>query len=381
MRIETILAQLDHYLDHASAGVVPPIQPSTTYARHPNNELLIEGRVYGRDQNPGHALVEQIIAKLEGGQASMLLPSGQAAGLALFQALKPGDHVIIGQHMYWALRNQAKGFCTHWGIALSMVDILDLDEISAAMKSETKLLLAEAPSNPMMVMPDIPALAKLCSASDVSLAVDATAATPILLRPLLLGADLVFHSTTKSLNGHSDILGGVITTKDCNSGYWQSIKALRAGLGSMPSAFDTWLLARGLRTAALRVKQASANAQELAQRLSHHPGVSQALYPSLEGTPGQAAAVRDFDQGYGCLLSIRLAGGARAALKVLSSLQLFIRATSLGGTESLVEYRAPIEGPTSPVPDDLLRLSVGIEHVEDLWDDLSQALDQAGATQ
>ncbi len=387
MHIETLLAQLDHFIDPQSAGLVPAIQPSTTYARLPDNQLMQPGQVYGRDHNPGYRIVERVLAQIEAqpiavgvGSAldahqvwAQLFASGQAAGMVLLQALRPGDQVIAGRHMYWALRGQIERFCETWGVGLHLVDMRDLAEVEAALgvgKADCeRLLLCEAPTNPMLHMPDIQALSSLCQGWGARLAVDATAATPILLRALTLGADLVFHSTTKALNGHSDMLGGVLLGRESSSDFMQRLMSLRAGMGAVPSAFDAWLLARGLRTAALRVHASSATALMLAQALEGNPALQGVLYPHRE-----AIAQRDMRGGFGMLLSLRLAGGREAALTALSRLRLFARATSLGGAESLVEYRAPIEGPTSPVPDDLLRFSIGLEHGDDLLADLTQAL-------
>lgn len=387
MHIETLLAQLDHFIDRQTAGLVPAIQPSTTYARLPNNELMQAGQVYGRDHNPGYRIVERVLAQIEAqpiadgvGTAidpqqvwAQLFASGQAAGMVLLQALRPGDQVVAGRHMYWALRGQIERFCQTWGLGLHLVDIRDLAAVERALDSGDAdcehLVLCEAPTNPMLHMPDIPGLAALCQGRGARLAVDATAATPILLRALTLGADLVFHSTTKALNGHSDMLGGVLLGRESGSDFAQRLMSLRAGMGAVPSAFDAWLLARGLRTAALRVQASSATALTLAEALEGHPALSAVLYPHRD-----ACARRDMRGGFGMLMSLRLAGGREAALAALSRLGLFARATSLGGTESLVEYRAPIEGPSSPVPDDLLRFSIGLEHSEDLLGDLRQAL-------
>ncbi len=388
MHIETLLAQLDHFIDPQSAGLVPAIQPSTTYARLPDNQLMRPGQVYGRDHNPGYCIVERVLAQIEAqpiadGIGSMLdahqvwaqlFASGQAAGMVLLQAMRPGDQVIAGRHMYWALRGQIERFCQTWGLGLHLVDMRDLAAVEQALSQGGadcwRLVLCEAPTNPMLHMPDIPALAALCQNQGARLAVDATAATPILLRALTLGADLVFHSTTKALNGHSDMLGGVLLGREANSEFMQRLMSLRAGMGAVPSAFDAWLLARGMRTAALRVQTSSATALMLAEALEGHPALREILYPHREDV-----ACRDMRGGFGMLLSLRLAGGRDAVLTALSRLRLFARATSLGGTESLVEYRAPIEGPTSPVPDDLLRFSIGLEHGQDLLDDLRQALE------
>lgn len=387
MKTETVLAQLDHFIDPQTAGVVPTIQPSTTYVRGPDNALLYPDLCYGRDQNPGYRVVERVLRQLEAhviapgiGQDvpldqvwAQLVSSGQAAGMLLMQALTPGDQVIAGSHMYWALRGQIERFCQTWGVGLQLVDMRDLQAVEQALRVGARdcerLVLCEVPTNPMLYMADIPALSGLCHGAGARLAVDATAATPVLLRPLTLGADLVFHSTTKALNGHGDLLGGVLLGREDGSAYSERLRSLRAGLGAVPSAFDAWLLARGLRTAALRVRAASSSALVLAEAMEQHTAISQVLYPHKDQIAG-----RDMRGGHGMLMSLRLAGGGEAALTATSRLKLFLRATSLGGTESLVEYRSAIEGPASPVPDDLLRFSVGLEHCDDLLDDLHQAL-------
>jgi cystathionine gamma-synthase len=278
--------------------------------------------------------------------------------------------------MYWALRSWLLGFATRWGLEVELVDTSDLAAVAAALRpSKTRLLWAESPANPLWTISDITALADLAHRAGATLAVDSTVATPVLTRPLSLGADLVMHSATKYLNGHSDVVAGTLTTVRADE-LWARIKTVQAQNGAVLGPFEAWLLQRGLRTLYPRVRWQAASAQLLAERLSQHPSVKEVLYPGLQSFVGHDVAARQMRGGFGGMLSIRINGGAKAAIALASAVQVWHRATSLGGVESLIEHRASIEGPTSPVPDDLLRLSVGLEATEDLWQDLAAALDR-----
>lgn len=375
MEIETILASLDHYIDPKTGALVPPVQPSTTFARDEYNQPIDGKRLYGRDQNVTVELAEKILAKIEGAAQTLLYPSGQAAAMALLQALKPNATIIISRHMYWALYTWVSDFCATWQLNLRIIDLYDSTQALSCIDKSCDLVLLEVPSNPMLYVADLPLLAQHCRKVGAKLAVDATAATPYLLHPLALGANIVVHSATKAIGGHADLLGGILSAQNINDTYWQRIVSLRAGMGSVSSAFDAWLLLRGLRTLALRIEHMSQSAQTLTQRAITHKNVIEVLYPGYGENQNQAARAAELmPKGRGCLFSLRIKGGAQAALGVIRRLKLFTRATSLGSCESLVELRKPIEGPDSPVPDDLLRFSVGIENVEDLWNDLNRAL-------
>jgi cystathionine gamma-synthase len=266
-------------------------------------------------------------------------------------------------------------FCRDWGLALDLVEASDPEAIEAAVRPETALIWIETPCNPTWDVIDIASAADIAHEAGALLAVDSTVATPVHTRPLELGADLVFHAATKSLNGHSDIVAGALVTDDPEAEIWQRIRANRANVGAILGSFEAWLLLRGMRTLYLRVPRASQNAMTLAQHFDGHPKVKQVLYPGLEGHPGHGIAAMQMQDGFGAMLSLRINGGRKSALKVLGACKRFVRATSLGGVESLIEHRATIEGADSPVPDDLLRLSVGIEHDQDLIADLEQALE------
>jgi cystathionine gamma-synthase len=371
---ETQAAQAAGWIDKASGALIPPIHPSTTYERAADNSYP-HGRMYSRPDNPTYDIAADTLSALEGGAASLLFSSGMAAATAVFQAFAPGDHVIAPKVMYWALRHWLLGFATKWGLLVELVDTSDLAAVAAALRADqTRLVWVENPANPLWTISDIAALAELAHAAGARLAVDSTAATPVLTRPLALGADIVMHSATKYLNGHSDVVAGSLTVSRCDD-VWTRITDIQRQNGGVLGPFEAWLLQRGLRTLFVRVRWQCASAAILAERLANHKAVREVLYPGLPSFPGHRVAARQMAGGFGGMLSIRVAGGAEAAIAVASRLRVWRRATSLGGIESLIEHRASIEGPGSPVPDDLLRLSVGLEAVDDLWDDLATALE------
>jgi cystathionine gamma-synthase len=372
----TLAAQALGHIDPQTRAVVLPIHPSTTYLRDPDNGYST-GRVYARADNPSFEQPEAVLTALENGAASMVFASGMAAATAVFQALAPGDHVVAPTVMYWALRNWLTGFATHWGLRVDLVDTSDLDALRAAVRpGETKLVWLETPANPLWTVTDIAAAAGIAHAAGARLAVDGTVATPVLTRPLDLGADIVMHAATKYLNGHSDVIAGTLTTRAADD-FWARLRSVRAQVGGVLGPFEAYLLTRGMRTLFPRVRVASASALRIAEHFARHPRVAAVLYPGLASDPGHAVAARQMAGGFGGMLSVRVAGGEGAAVRTAAHVRLWKRATSLGGVESLIEHRASIEGPTSPVPPDLLRLSVGIEEAADLIDDLAQALEAA----
>ncbi len=372
----TVAAQALGWIDPVTRAVVPPVHPSSTFVRDSDNGYS-SGRMYARADCPGYDQPEAVLTELEGGRAAALFASGLAAASAVFLALAPGDHVVIPPVMYWALRHWLLTFATRWGLAVEMVDPTDLDAVRAAViPGRTKVVWVETPANPLWTVSDIAALAGIAHAAGARLAVDSTVATPVLTRPLALGADIVMHSATKYLNGHSDVVAGALVTGS-DDDFWQRIKTNRAQMGGILGSFEAWLLLRGMRTLFARVPLACRSAQTLAERLSTHPNVLEVLYPGLPGFPGHETARRQMIGGFGAMLSIRVQGGAAAAIAAAARVTVWKRATSLGGVESFIEHRATIEGPTSPVPPDLLRLSVGLEAVEDLIGDLTEALDRA----
>jgi cystathionine gamma-synthase len=374
---ETLAAQALGTIDPATGGLVPAIQPSTTYLRDPDNGYATYGRVYSRDQNPTYDQAEELLRRLEGGQGALLFASGMAAATAPVMALSPGDHVVAPDAMYWAFRAWLSDHARRWGVEVDFVPSADLDALASALRpGRTRLVWVETPANPLWQVTDIRRAAELAHGAGALLAVDSTCASPVLTRPIELGADLVMHSGTKYLNGHSDVVAGALVAAR-DDAFWQRVRGVRRNLGAVLGPFEAWLLLRGMRTLFPRVRTQCANALDLARALDGHPGVEEVIYPGLASHPQHEVAARQMEGGFGGMLSIRLAGGMAAAVAVAASTRLFHRATSLGGVESLVEHRASVEGPTSPVPDDLLRLSVGIEAAGDLIDDLTRAIDLA----
>ncbi len=373
MHPQTLAAQAMGFVDAESKAIIPPLHTATTYIRDPDNQYR-SGRVYGRDDNPTYDHPEAVLAALEGGAEALLFASGMAAATAAFQALAPGDHVVAPKVMYWALRNWLTGFARQWGLAVDLVDTDRLDDLRAAMRpGKTKLVWIETPANPTWVVTDIAAAAEIAHAAGARLAVDSTVATPVLTRPLALGADLVMHSATKYLNGHSDVVAGALITRATDD-YWARIAALRTQLGGILGPFEAWLLLRGMRTLYPRVEAASRAALAIATHFVDHARIERVLYPGLGNDPGHAVARKQMQGGFGGMLSIRVKGGAAAAIAAAARVNVWKRATSLGGVESLLEHRASVEGAGSPAPPDLLRLSVGLEHVGDLIADFEQAI-------
>ncbi len=375
---DTTLAQALGWVDEHTRAVTPPIHVSTTYLRDEDNQYR-SGRVYARADNPAFDQAEAVINALEGGHQALLFASGMAAATAVFQALAPGDHVLAPKVMYWSLRNWLLTFATQWGLQVELIDMTSPAAVQAAVRpGQTKLVWVETPANPLWTITDIQATAQIAHAAGALLAVDSTVATPLLTRPLALGADLVMHAATKYLNGHSDLIAGVLVVRE-DGEYWQRVRKVRAQLGGTLGSFESWLLLRGMRTLHLRVRAACASAQRLAEHFHGHPLVAEVLYPGLPSCQGHAVAQAQMQGGFGGMLSIRARGGEAAAIAVAAKTQLWKRATSLGGTESLIEHRASVEGAGTPAPADLLRLSVGVEDGADLIQDLEQALRSAHA--
>jgi len=360
--------------DPLTGSLVPAVYPSTTYARDEQYQLLSPNRDYSRDRNPTYAGVEDQLNALEKGAGALLFSSGMAAATAVFQTLAPGDHVVAPRAMYFGLRKWLVAFAERWGLGLTLYANDDLDALQKAIiPGKTRVVWAETPANPTWEVTDLAAAADLAHRAGARLAVDSTVASPVLTNPIALGADLVMHSVTKYLNGHSDLVGGALITGRADDA-WARLRAHRHDAGAVLGAFEAWLLGRGLRTLFVRVERASDTALLLAQRLAEHAAVSRVLYPGLPSHPGHAVAARQMNGSFGGMLSILVRGGAPAALAVAGRLRLFVRATSLGGVESLVEHRHTAEGAGSVAPPDLLRLSVGLEDPEDLWEDLASAL-------
>lgn len=370
---ETLVAQAMGDIDAITGALIPAIHNSTTYQRDTDNGYS-RGRIYSRADNPGYDPVERVLTELEQGADALVFASGMAASVAVFQVLQPGAHVIAPVVMYWSLRNWLKQFSQQWQIDVSFVDTSDTAAVAAALQpGKTELVWLETPGNPLWTVADIQAISGLAHEAGARVVVDSTVATPIHTQPLLLGADLVMHSATKYLNGHSDVIAGALVTARDDE-FWQRLIKQRSQGGAVLGPFEAALLLRGMRTLAIRVRECSANAQRLAEHLNAHPAVEEVLYPGLPGFAGHAVARQQMRNGFGGMLSVRIKGGAAAAIQVAATLKVWKRATSLGGVESLVEHRASIEGEGTPVPDDLLRLSVGIEAVSDLISDFDAAL-------
>jgi len=372
----TIAAQAAGSIDPASGGVVPPVQFSTTYLRDAAYQPLNADNVYLRYHNENTRVAERVLGALEGAADTMLFPSGMAAIAAVFRTVPNGAAVVVQSQIYWGTTKWIRDFCARRDIALHEVDASDLDVFATLCRAERPVLCwVETPSNPWLRLTDIAATAQVAHEVGATLVVDSTAASPVLSHPLAHGADIVMHSATKGINGHSDVLAGSLATNAPEAPRWQMIRDDRDGAGAVMGPMEAWLLTRGMRTLPLRMREMSRNAQALAEFLTDHPKVDQVMYPGLPDHPGHDIAARQMHGGYGGLLSFVVRGGAGAALSVAGRLQLFHRATSLGGVESLVEHRHTIE-PHTGIPEGLLRLSVGIEDVGDLEADLGQALGQ-----
>jgi cystathionine gamma-synthase len=367
------VAQAGHFVDPASGAIVPPIEPATTFARDAGYEL-IGGYSYSRSGGPASERLEALAAELDEAAEARVFASGMAAIVAVFETLEAGQHVVAPGVMYHGAQDWLRRLAERRGIGLTLFDAADPAALGAAVRpGETAIVWIETPVNPTWDVIDIAAAAEAAHRAGAILAVDATAATPVLTRPLALGADLVFHSATKYLNGHSDLTAGVLATRRADA-RWREIAELRRMMGGVLGAFEAWLLLRGLRTLYLRVEQASAGALAIARHFEGHPKLAAVLYPGLESHPGHGVAKRQMTGGFGGMLSLLLDGDAAAARAVAARCRLFVPATSLGGVESLIEHRATIEGPHSRVPENLLRLSIGIEDPADLIADLEQAL-------
>lgn len=373
LKPSTVLAQAGHYLDQSTGGLIPPIQASTTYARDDNYELIGEYS-YSRYQNPTYDQLERLAADLDGGAEARVFSSGLAAVAAVLETISTGQHIVAPQIMYHGAQDWMRRISEKRAIGLTFFDATQPNALQEAIRpGDTAIVWIESPVNPTWDVIDIERSAELAHAAGAFLAVDCTVAPPVTTRALEHGADIVFHSATKYLNGHSDVTAGLLVTKLMDE-RWEEIKLIRKLVGGVLGPFEAWLLLRGMRTLSIRFERASSSALRIARHLEGHPRLESVLYPGLESHPGHEIAKRQMRNGYGGMLSIRIDGGADAAQAVAKRLKLFVRATSLGGVESLVEHRAAVEGPHSRVPKNLLRLSIGIEDVDDLIADLDQAL-------
>ncbi len=371
MHPETKVVHAGQHIDPTTGAVAQPIHLSTTFERDADGEYS-RGLVYTRDENPNRHALEKALAQLEGGVDAAAFSSGSVATMTLLQSLRTGDHILAPDNFYFGLQLLIKDVFSAWGLEQTFVDMTDLEAVQAAMRSNTRMVLVETPSNPLMKITDIAAVAEIAHASGAVMACDNTIPTPLFQNPLQHGADFVIHSTTKYLGGHSDVLSGAIIAREDND-LWQRIQMVQKLGGAVASPFDSWMVLRGIQTLAVRMKAHAANALELAQRLEQHPNIERVLYAGLESHPQHEIANKQMSHFSG-LMSVLVKGGQEEAMQVAAKVQRFTRATSFGGTHSLIEHRASVEAPGTLTPQNLLRLSIGIEHVEDLWDDLEQAL-------
>lgn len=369
--LETLAVHAGRTPDPTTGAVSPGLVTSTTFERGADGSFP-EGFTYTRADNPNRRALEAALAALEGGAVALAFSSGQAATAALLQSLSAGDHVLLGEDLYHGTRYLVQDVLARWGLRADFIDLRDLDLVARSFRPETKLLWAETPSNPQLRIADLRALAGLARERGVCFAVDNTWATPLLQRPLELGAEVVMHSTTKYFGGHSDVLGGALITRE-DGPLAASLRNIQKLSGAVPSPFDCWLLQRSLPTLPVRLRAQCASASRLAEFLATQPLVTAVHYPGLTSHPGHAIAQGQMSSP-GAMLSFEVRGGAEAAMQVAARLRLITRATSLGGVESTIEHRASIEGPASITPPGLLRLSVGLEHVDDLLEDLRRAL-------
>jgi cystathionine gamma-synthase len=371
MRFETIAAHAGAMTDPASGALSLPIHLSTTFERGADGALL-GPYIYSRTDNPTRHALEDALAALEGGVACAAFASGSAATMAIFQALRPGDHVIAPQDAYYGTAELLRSVFAPWGLETSFVDMTDPANVRAALRPETRVIWIETPSNPLLTITDIEMVAGIASEVDARVVVDNTWATPALQRPLALGAHLVMHSTTKYLSGHHDVLGGALVARERDT-IWERIRAIQQTGGAVPSPFEAWLVLRGIRTLPWRMRAHTDSAMRIARFLAEHARVERVHYPGLPLHPGHDVACRQMP-GFGGMLSVQIRGGRDAALAVKARVRLFKRATSLGGPESLIEHRATVEGGHTSTPVNLLRIAVGLEHPDDLIADLDQAL-------
>lgn len=377
MKIETIAVHAGKEIDPTTRAVMPPIHLSTTFERA-SDGTYPSGYTYIRSENPTRRALEDALVALEGGVCAATFGSGMAAIMTVFQALQTGDHVLIPDDIYFGTGKLVNELFVPWGLQYTEVDMTNLAAVKAAIQPNTKLIWIETPSNPLLKITDVHAIATIAHEAGAICACDSTWPTPMLLRTLELGADLAVHATTKYLAGHSDVLGGAVITNE-HSDLFERIRTIQRTGGAVPSPFDCWLLLRGIRTLPYRMRAHCENARKVAVFLANHPKICTVHYPGLESHPGHAIAAEQM-RDFGGMLSFQvcpdeLRSGQENAQRVAGRTKIFTQATSLGGVESLIEHRFSIEGPTTKAPDNLLRCSIGLEHPDDLIADLAQALD------
>ena len=370
-KLETLAVHAGHAVDAGTGAVTEAIHLSTTFERDADGGYS-RGFLYSRNHNPNRNALEAALAALEGGAGGAAFSSGLAAVTAIFQGLAPGDHVIAPGDIYHGTANVLKHLFAKWGVTASFIDMKNLDAVRSALTPQTRIIWIETPSNPLLQCVDIVAIAEIAHAHGARAIADNTFASPVLQQPLALGCDMVMHATTKYLGGRSDVLGGAVVTR-LDDEHFAQLRTAQLFGGAVPSPFDCWLVMRSLPTLPYRMQAHCANAQKVAEFLAQHDKVSVTHYPGLPANPFHALAARQMS-GFGGMLSFEVKGGKDAAMALAANVEIFTRATSLGGVESLIEHRASIEGPQSKTPQGLLRVSVGLEHADDLIDDLAQAL-------
>ncbi len=370
MKIETIAIHGGNSIEQSTKAVIQPITLSTTFERGPEGDYP-GGYVYSRADNPNRKSLENVLAQLEGGEDACAFSSGNAAGSAVFQSLEPGSHILAPDDMYHGLKsllNQVfKGI-----LEVDYIDMSNDESVQKSIRPNTKLIWLETPSNPLLKICDIRTIAGFAGHHNILVVCDNTFATPAFQNPLKLGADIVMHSTTKYISGHSDVLGGALITKTKDS-IWEKIRSIQALAGAVPSPFDCYMAVRGIKTLPYRMRGHVENAVLLAAFLNERPMVEKVFYPGLASHPKHQIAAKQMS-GFGAMLSFLVKGGADNARMVANSVKIFTQATSLGGVESLIEHRASVEGPDTKTPPNLLRVSVGLENIEDLTQDLALAL-------
>jgi cystathionine gamma-synthase len=370
MKIETIAIHSGNQLDQGNKAVIQPITLSTTFERGEDGSYP-SGYIYSRSNNPNRNSLENVLAKLENGAAAAAFSSGNAAGMTVFQSLEPGSHLICPDDMYHGLRNQLKQVFGNV-LEFDFIDLGDLELVEATIKPNTKLIWMETPSNPLLKITDIAAIVALAKKTSIKTVCDNTFATPILQRPLDLGVDLVMHSTTKYLGGHSDVLGGALIAREANE-WWLKLKQIQEMGGAIAAPFDCYLTVRGIKTLPYRMKGHVENAVKVATFLEQSDLVEKVFYPGFASHPQYEIAKKQMSAGGG-MLSFLVKGDAAAARAVVNQVKIFTQATSLGGVESLIEHRASVEGPDTKTPQNLIRVSVGLENADDLIEDLAAAL-------
>jgi cystathionine gamma-synthase len=371
MKIETIAVHAGHAVDPATGAVAAPIYLSTTFERDVEGTYS-RGFMYTRNDNPNRQALERGVSMLEGGEAAAAFASGTGATMSILQALLPGDHILAHVDAYYGTSRLIREIFVRWGLEADFVDMSDLAAVKKALRRNTKLAWIETPSNPLLKIVDIAAVAEVVRETGALVLCDNTWA-PVLQRPFDLGADLILHSTTKYFGGHCDVLGGIVVAKTDNE-FFQRVCSVQYEGGAVPSPFDCWLILRGMRTLPWRMRAHSGNAMKIAEFLSRHPEVKRVHYPGLQSHPDHKIAAAQMSM-FGGMLSLEIKDGYDAAMSVAAKTKIFIRATSLGGVESLIEHRASIEGPGTTSPEGLLRLSIGLENAGDLIADLDQALE------